>query len=191
MEAKTPLGEALTKDYRLMTQLNIRLGAIASVILLSVAVAGQAHSEGKPTGDAERLGNGKPDYHQYEGEIIRIVDADTITVKIHLLPGLEYKVNVRSRGVDAPEIRRAGCDWERTIAQEAKKAIERRFPVGSWVYIENVEEGSFSGRIIADIKQRFGNQRWRTVTKSLLEKEGRWGVPFVKDQDFDWCKNLQ
>ncbi|MEP1443933.1 MAG: hypothetical protein ABJK39_13065 [Hyphomicrobiales bacterium] len=174
-----------------MTRPFIRLGTITSVILLLVAVAGQVHAEGKPTGDAERLRNGKPDYHQYEGEIVRIVDADTITVKLHLLPGLEYSVDVRSRGVDAPEIRRAGCDWERAIAEEAKKAIELRFPVGSWVYIENIEEGSFSGRIIADIKQRYSSDRWRTVTNALLAREGRWGVPYVKDIDFDWCKNLQ
>ena len=158
-------------------------------LLLTLSVNG-ALAQGKPSGDPERLANGIPDFHQYEGQITRIVDADTITVKMYLLPGLEYTVNVRSRGVDAPEIRRAGCDWEKTIAQEAKKAIERRFPVGSWVYIENVEEGSFSGRIIGDIKQWYGNQRWRTVTKALLENEGRWGVPYVEGQDFDWCKTL-
>lgn len=173
-----------------MKRLSISLALTACVLLLPLLPTFDVYAKGKPSGDAERLENKKPDYHQYEGEIVRIVDADTITVKIHLLPGLEYSVDVRSRGVDAPEIRRAGCDWEKTIAEEAKKAIERRFPVGSWVYIENIEEGSFSGRIIADIKQRFGNQRWRTVTRALLAKEGRWGVPFVKGEDFDWCETL-
>jgi endonuclease YncB( thermonuclease family) len=148
-------------------------------------------AQGKPNGDPERIENGKPDYHQYEGEIIEIKDADTVTVKIHLLPGLEYTVDVRSKGVDAPELHRPKCDWERTIANEAKLAIEKRFPVGSWVYIENLDEGSFSGRIIADIKQRYANDRWRTVTKVLLEeKEGRWGVPYIRGEDFDWCQIL-
>ena len=103
---------------------------------------------------------------------------------------LEYTVDVRPRGVDSPELRLANCDWERKIAAEAKSAIETRFPVGSWVYIENVEEGSFSGRIVADIKQRYGNQRWRTVTKVLLEREGRWGVPYDRNHPFDWRQDL-
>lgn len=147
-------------------------------------------AQGKSTGDEVRLENGVPDYHQYEGEIVRIIDADTITVKIHLLPGLEFTVDVRARGVDAPELRRSKCEWEQKIAKEATQAIKRRFPVGSWVYIENVEEGSFSGRIVADIKQWYGNQRWRTVTKVLLEKEGRWGVPYKRGSPFDWCQIL-
>lgn len=62
------------------------------------------------------------------------------------------------------------------------------FLVGWWVYIKNLDEGSFSGRIIADIKQQYGNQRWCTVTKVLLEKEGRWGVPYAQGKDFDWCQ---
>lgn len=147
------------------------------------------HAEGIPTGDPERLNNNKPNYHQYEAKIIRIVDADTIEVKIHLLPGLEYTVHVRSRGVDAPELD-APCDWEKKIALEAKKAIEKRFPINSWVYIENIEEGSFSGRIVADIKQWYGNQRWRTVTKVLLSKKERWGIPYKKGKKFDWCQTL-
>jgi endonuclease YncB( thermonuclease family) len=147
-----------------------------------------ALAQGKPSGDPERIQNGKPDYHQYEGEIVEIKDADTITVKLHLLPGLEYTVDVRSRGVDAPEIKGPQC--ESAIAHEAKQAIEKRFPVGSWVYIENLDEGSFSGRVIADIKQRYGNQRWRTVTQVLLKKKGRWGVPYVRGENFNWCQTL-
>lgn len=158
--------------------------------LIFVLFGFAAWAQGKPTGDPERLENGVPDFHQYEGEIVRVVDADTLTVKIHLLPGLEYTVDVRSRGVDAPELRRPGCDWEATIAKEATEAIERRFPVGSWVYIENIQEGSFSGRIVADIKQWYGNQRWRTVSQVLLDKEGRWGVPYERSNPFDWCQIL-
>lgn len=157
------------------------------LVLMSPACA---VAQGKPTGDEVRLENGVPDYHQYEGEITRVIDADTLTVKLHLLPGLEYTVDVRARGVDSPELRQSNCDWEHKIAEEAKSAIERRFPVGSWVYIENVEEGSFSGRIVADIKQWYGNQRWRTVTKVLLERNGRWGVPYNRNIPFDWCQNL-
>ena len=167
-----------------------RLALIAISFASLVLSPTSSFAQGKPSGDPERLENGKPDYHQYEAQIVRIIDADTLTVTMHLLPGLEYTINVRSRGIDAPEIRGAKCDWEKTIAKEATEAIAKRFPIGSWVYIENIDEGSFAGRIIADIKQRYGNQRWRTVTKALLEKEGRWGVPYVRDEDFDWCQTL-
>lgn len=165
----------------------MKLAAMCLVLCLFHAAAFAA---GRPTYESKRLANGVPDFHQYEAEIVRIVDADTLTVKMHLLPGLEYTLNVRSRGVDAPELKRHQCDWEETIAIEAKEAIERRFPIGSWVYIENIEEGSFAGRIIADIKQRYGNQRWRTVTDVLLEKEGRWGVHYQRGKQFNWCRIL-
>lgn len=161
-----------------------------SASLFFIFLCSAVWAQGKPSGDPGRLENGVPNFHQYEGQIKRIVDADTLTVKIYLLPGLEYTVDVRSRGIDSPELSRPKCDWEETIAKEAKNAIERRFPIGSWVYIENVEEGSFAGRIVADIKQWYGNQRWRTVTKVLLEKEGRWGVPYEQGKGFDWCQTL-
>lgn len=159
-------------------------------VILIFSFSTAAFSQGKPTGDDLRLGNQEPDYHQYEGEIIEVIDADTIRVKMHLLPGLEYTVDVRAKGVDAPELRRPKCEWEEEIAKEATIAIKKRFPVGSWVYIENVEEDSFAGRIVADIKQWYANQRWRTVTKVLLEKEGRWGVPYKRNSPFDWCQDL-
>ena len=111
---------------------------------------------------------------------------------MYLLPGLDYTIRVRSKGVDAPELRSRCRDSdqkeaERILALEAAEAIERRFPVDSWVFIENAELGSFSGRIIADIKQRYGNQRWRTVTQALLEREGEWGIP-SSVENFDWCE---
>ena len=164
------------------------LALIAILFASLLRLPTSSFAQGKPSDDAERLGNGKPDYHQYEAQIERIIDADTLRVTMHILPGLEYKTNVRSRGINAPEIRGAKCDWEKTIAEEATEAIAKRFPIGSWVYIENIDQGSFAGRIIADIKQRYGNQRWRTVTKALLEKEGRWGAPYRRGEDFDWCQ---
>lgn len=150
-----------------------------------------SHATGRPSGDPERLANELPDYHQYEAEITEIIDADTIRVKIHLLPGLEYQINVRSKGVDAPEIWRPKCEQEKKLGIEARQAIAKRFPVGSWVYIENLQNDSFGGRIVADIKQRYANQRWRTVTQALLQREGEWGVPFERENKHDWCKELK
>ena len=147
-------------------------------------------AQGKPTGDVERLLNEKPDYHQFEGEIVEVIDADTIRVKVHLLPGLSYEVNVRSKGVDAPELR-TKCDVEKALAVQVRQKVARSFPAGEWVYIENIETDSCGGRIVADIKQRHGNQRWRTLTKFLLDREEKWAVPFKRGSSFDWCKELK
>ena len=144
----------------------------------------------KITNDSQRLANNKPNFYQYEAQIIRVIDGDNLEVKIYLLPGVEYIINVRSRGVDAPELHNSKCDWEKTLAKEAKEAIEKRFRVGSWVYIENIGKGKYAGRIVADIKKWYGNQRWRTVTQFLLEKNGRWGVPYEGGKKFDWCRTL-
>lgn len=175
-------------ETKLMKFVDLRVVIALTIVLSGI---GSAMSQHRSSGDSEALNDGRPDFPQYEAEIIRVVDADTLTVRMFLLPGLEYTVDVRSRGVDAPEIHRPKCDWERTLGEEAKEAIEARFKVGSWVYIENVELGSFSGRVVADITQWYANQRWRTVSKVLLEKEGRWGVPHRTGQpEYDWCRTL-
>ncbi|MEO1562357.1 MAG: hypothetical protein AAFR98_02885 [Pseudomonadota bacterium] len=143
------------------------------------------------TKDSERLVNLKPDYHQYEAEVVEVVDGDTIRVKLHALPGLEYVVDVRSRGIDAPEIKRAECDWEQELGQRAKEYISERFERGRWVLLENLQEGSFSGRVVADVKRWHGNQRWESISDLLLSADELLAVEYDSKNPFDWCQTVQ
>ena len=104
---------------------------------------------------AKLLFNKKPDYSRYEGEVIRVIDADTLEIKMHLLPGLENTVKVRIKGIDAPELR-TRCKKEKKLAQAGKELVEKHFSKGTWVYVENIEQGKYASRIIADVRELQG-----------------------------------
>ncbi len=169
---------------------SVAFAILANVIVVFLSST-SVQAQGKPTGEPDRLNNGIPDYHQYEAQIVEVIDADSIRVDLYILPGLVYDVSVRAKGVDSPELRRPSCEWEKQLAIEAKEAVERSFEVGEWVYIEDLEPGSFSGRIVGEIKQWYGNQRWRTLSDFLMRKEGRWAVEYKRGKPFDWCRNIE
>lgn len=94
-------------------------------------------------------------YSEYDGTVERVVDRDTLVVRLDLWPGLEAVYPVRARGIDAPEFRGAKCPEEKAWAEAARARAERLYSVGTLVRIENVEMDSF-GRALADIR------RWRS-----------------------------
>ena len=149
----------------------------------------QAKADESP---AEILFNKKPDYSQYEGEVIRVIDGDTLEIKMHLLPGLENTVKVRIKGIDAPEAIRFECKREKKLATEATELVKKHFPEGTWVYVENIEQGKYASRIIADVRKLRGTGEkiwetpsWQKVDELLLNE--KLAKPY--DKKFDWCKN--
>ena len=71
-------------------------------------------------------------------EVVRIVDGDTLIVRVE-----GKNERVRLRRLNAPEMDEEG-------GQEAKEALERRFPAGSRVKIEIFARDKY-GRIVAEI----------------------------------------
>ena len=71
-------------------------------------------------------------------EVVRIVDGDTLIVRVE-----GKNERVRLRRLNAPELDEEG-------GQEAKEALERRFPAGSRVKIEIFARDKY-GRIVAEI----------------------------------------
>ena len=136
---------------------------------------------------SDQIKDGKPGYGGFEAQVIRIIDADTLKLRVFLWPGLEKVENYRSRGVDAPELSSPGCDNEKRLAQQAKASIARKFPVESWVYIDNIGRDKYSGRWVADI-YRWSSDRFKTLTAELLESNGKWGWPYDgTGPRHDWC----
>lgn len=173
-----------------MSKLNIFTSAkltlaIAALMFSSIS----AHSSEYQNSDS--LLNGKPDYGVVEAEVVKIIDADTLKLDVHLWPGHILRTNVRSRGIDAPEFLRPKCLKEKLLAEEAKSSIERKFPVGSWVYLNNISFGKYGNTMVAQI-DRWISDRFQSVTEELLDKEGRWGVVYDgKSSRQSWCGSGQ
>jgi endonuclease YncB( thermonuclease family) len=92
----------------------------------------------------------------YVGEVVRVIDGDTVEAKIEVLPGMTYTVDVRERDLDTPEKRRgrggAQCDEEIAQGKAVSKLVSDLLPAGTKIGIENVGLGKYAGRFIGDIK---------------------------------------
>ena len=122
-------------------------------------------------------------YSEYYGTIERIIDGDTLQIRIDLWPGLEAVYSVRVRGIDAPELRGAKCPQEKLWADEAKAQAETLYDVGTTVGIENVELDSF-GRALADVR-RWRSDRWMYFAEEMVERDmaAAWQQGM---EDVDW-----
>lgn len=127
----------------------------------------------------------EPKYSEYSATVIRIIDGDSIAVEVDLWPGLVAKYTVRVRGIDAPELRRVGCEEERAWGLAAQKQAARLYDVGSKVKLKNVEYDSFSGRVVADIF-RWRSDRWLSFSDEMIDR-GMALAWTPKMDDVPWC----
>lgn len=136
-------------------------------------------------GSTENLPVVRSPYALYYAKVVRVIDGDTLDVRVALWPGLEAVYAVRVRGVDAPELRRVGCEAERLWGEQAKAQVERLYEVGSTVRLEDVEYDSFSGRVVADVR-RWRSDRWLYLADELVERD--LAVAWTPDMpDVPWC----
>ena len=123
-------------------------------------------------------------YSEYYGTVERVIDGDTLVVRLDLWPGLEAIYSIRARGIDAPELSGASCPQEKLWAENARAQAEKLYGAGTTVRIENVELDSF-GRALADIR-RWRSDRWMFFADEMVERDmaQAWqdGWPAI-----DWC----
>ncbi len=116
--------------------------------------------------------------------VVSVVDADTIRVSVVLWPGIVHDADVRARGIDAPETRTT-CEGEKILAEEAKDWVERMYPVGEVIRIEDIEPDPFIGRFVGDVK-RWRSDRWLPLANELLDREYA-EIWYPNQQDIPWC----
>ncbi|WP_281859975.1 thermonuclease family protein [Litoreibacter halocynthiae] len=128
----------------------------------------------------------KPYQGPYLAEVVRVIDGDTIDVRVELWPGLIAEYAVRERGIDAPEVRRVGCEEERDWGLDAKRKLEELYSEGTVVRLDDVERGSFAGRVLADIKRLVPSAQWIPLERDMLSRNlaVEW-TPNMKD--VPWC----
>lgn len=123
-------------------------------------------------------------YSEYYGTVERVIDGDTLVVRLDLWPGLEAIYSVRARDIDSPELRGAKCPEEKLWAEEARAQAEKLYGPGTTVRIEHVEIDSF-GRAVADIR-RWRSDRWLYFAEEMIEQE--MAAPWQEaEPDIDWC----
>lgn len=105
--------------------------------------------------------------YQYWGEVVRVVDGDTIDFNIALGFELEFFTRVRLFGVDTPEIH--GVKKTSKEYREGKKAaeyVESILPPGKWVEL----------KVFSGLREKYG--RWlceifidgRSFNRELIDK---------------------
>ncbi|WP_138422525.1 thermonuclease family protein [Maritimibacter alexandrii] len=123
-------------------------------------------------------------YALYFGKVIRVIDGDTIIAEVDLWPGLTQEIAVRAKGIDAPELRRVGCEEERQWGEDAKDLVEKSYGPGTPIRLEDISIDSF-GRAIADIR-RWRSDRWLYLSNELVDQQ--LAVEWEDDQDdVPWC----
>lgn len=84
-----------------------------------------------------------------EARVLRVIDGDSFVAEAHVWPGHVITVNVRIRGIDAPELR-SRCASERIAAARSRTALEAMIGTGP-VGMTNIGGGKFYGRVLADV----------------------------------------
>lgn len=90
----------------------------------------------------------------YPAEVERVVDGDTLAVRVAIWIAQDLNVLVRIRGVDAPELR-GRCDDEKARARAAMVALEV-LVAGGEVALTAIEGDKYFGRVIADVTTSTG-----------------------------------
>ncbi len=112
--------------------------------------------------------------------VLDVLDGDTFLAEALVWPGHTVTVNVRIRGIDAPEMK-ARCEAERDAAHRARDALAGLFGAGP-VAISNISGAKYYGRVLADVTTTDG----RAVAPFLLgEKLVR---PYGGGRREPWCQ---
>ena len=86
--------------------------------------------------------------------VLNIIDGDTFLADALVWPGQSVRINVRIRGIDAPEMK-SRCAGERDGALRARDALAALIGDGA-VSISNIGGAKYYGRVLADVETQQG-----------------------------------
>jgi endonuclease YncB( thermonuclease family) len=111
--------------------------------------------------------------------VLNIIDGDTFLADAQVWPGQFVRVNVRIRGIDAPEMK-SRCASEHDAALRARDALAELIGDGA-VSISNIGGAKYYGRVLADVD----TQQGVAVAREML---GRSLVrPYEGGRRAGWC----
>jgi micrococcal nuclease len=95
--------------------------------------------------------------------VVEVIDGDTFLAEAEIWPGQTLRVNIRIRGIDAPEMK-SRCVVERAAALTARAALAR-LVADRPVSLSNIGGAKYYGRVLADVSSETGE----AVAKVMLE----------------------
>ncbi|HEU4804533.1 MAG TPA: thermonuclease family protein [Nitrobacter sp.] len=84
-----------------------------------------------------------------QARVLDVLDGDTFTAEALVWPGHSVRVNIRIRGIDAPEMK-SRCEHERVAARRAREALAEIIGAGG-ISISNIGGAKYYGRVLADV----------------------------------------
>lgn len=120
----------------------------------------------------------------YLAQVIRVVDGDTFEARLRVWFGQDVTALVRLRGIDAPELR-AACDSERTLAEEARTALEQALRLGE-VVIRDLAPDKYSGRVVASVAARLAPGAGLDDVSALMQAGG-YARAYDGGRRQGWC----
>ncbi|MBX3569695.1 MAG: thermonuclease family protein [Rhizobiaceae bacterium] len=111
-------------------------------------------------------------------KVLDVLDGDTFLAEALVWPGQFIRVNVRLRGVDAPEMK-ARCAAEKIRAEEARAALSEL--LGPEVLISNIGGAKYYGRVLADVRTRGGVEVAGELVATGLAR------PYQGGRRQSWC----
>lgn len=98
--------------------------------------------------------------------VVEVLDGDTFLADAEIWPGQTLRVNIRIRGIDAPEMK-ARCRAEREAADTARAALARLVADGP-VSLSNIGGAKYYGRVLADVSTEAGEAIAATMIEDGL-----------------------
>lgn len=111
-------------------------------------------------------------------KVLDVLDGDTFLAEARVWPGQFIRVNVRLRGVDAPEMK-ARCTAEQIRAEKARAALSDL--LGPEVLISNIGGAKYYGRVLADVRTRGGVEVAGELVATGLAR------PYQGGRRQSWC----
>jgi endonuclease YncB( thermonuclease family) len=112
-------------------------------------------------------------------EVIRIIDGDTIVVRVQPWLGLFIEAHVRLEGLDAPELH-GHCDQEVAMAQRAKVRLAALLADGQ-VMLRNIRNDKYGGRVDARVISGSGTDVAEVMISDGLAR------PYHGERRQPWC----
>lgn len=113
-------------------------------------------------------------------KVDRVYDGDTIYVTVNKWPSIiGHNIPVRINGIDTPEVRGAGCEVEKALAEKAKARIIELFDGSKKIYLRNLYRGKYF-RIIADVYADDVNIAETLISEGLAH-------PYDGGTRLTWC----
>ena len=112
-------------------------------------------------------------------EVIRVIDGDTIVVRVHPWLGLFIESRVRLARIDAPELRGRSSS-ETTLAGRAKDRLGQLLASGT-AHIDHVRPDKYGGRVRAHVLDSSGVDVGAVLIAAGLAR------PYHGERRKSWC----